>query len=88
MGQHKSKTLNPKSEHYPARPIGLGGYGYSGWVWETTGGRLVLKQGPRAFDVETSLPLSAECQPNISEISTPAHWYPGLWIADLKECER
>jgi hypothetical protein len=42
-----------------ARPIGLGGYGYSGWVWETTGDRLILKQGPRAFDVETSLPLDA-----------------------------
>ncbi|MGD0233292.1 MAG: aldehyde dehydrogenase family protein [Syntrophorhabdales bacterium] len=43
-----------------ARPIGLGGYGYSGWVWETTGGRFILKQGPRAFDVETSLPLDAK----------------------------
>ncbi len=42
-----------------ARPIGLGGYGYSGWVWETTGERFILKQGPRAFDMETSLPLGA-----------------------------
>ncbi len=40
-----------------ARPIRLGGYGYSGWAWETIDDRFILKQGPRAFDVETSLPL-------------------------------
>jgi succinate-semialdehyde dehydrogenase/glutarate-semialdehyde dehydrogenase len=44
-----------------ARPIGLGGYGYSGWVWETIDDRFTLKQGPRAFDQETSLPLGAKC---------------------------
>lgn len=38
------------------RPFGLGGYGYSGWVWEATDGRLILKQGPRSFDIETSVP--------------------------------
>ncbi len=41
-----------------ARPFGLGGYGYSGWVWEAMDGRLILKQGPRSFDMETS--VSAE----------------------------
>jgi betaine-aldehyde dehydrogenase len=44
-----------------ARPIGLGGYGYSGWVWETMSDRFILKQGPRAFDQETSLPLGGKC---------------------------
>ncbi len=43
-----------------ARPVRLGGYGYSGWVWETMGDRFILKQGPRAFDQETSLPLGAK----------------------------
>ncbi len=39
-----------------ARPVGIGGYGYSGWVWESAGGRLGLKQGPKALDIETSVP--------------------------------
>jgi betaine-aldehyde dehydrogenase len=43
-----------------ARPIGLGGYGYSGWVWETMSDRFILKQGPRAFDQETSLPFGTK----------------------------
>lgn len=34
----------------------IGGYGYSGWVWESVAGRFVLKQGPRLFSVETSCP--------------------------------
>ena len=39
-----------------ARIIGIGGYGYSGWVWDSAGGALSLKQGPKAFDIETSRP--------------------------------
>jgi acyl-CoA reductase-like NAD-dependent aldehyde dehydrogenase len=39
----------------------IGGYGYSGWVWETVNGRFVLKQGPKLFSLETSLsPMTAE----------------------------
>jgi len=34
----------------------IGGYGYSGWIWETIDGRFVLKQGPRLFSLETSRP--------------------------------
>ncbi|WP_170161488.1 aldehyde dehydrogenase family protein [Desulfosoma caldarium] len=34
----------------------IGGYGYSCWVWETVGSRFVLKQGPKLFSLETSLP--------------------------------
>ena len=33
-----------------------GGYGYSGWIWETVDGRFRLKQGPKLLSVETSLP--------------------------------
>ena len=32
----------------------VGGYGYSGWIWETVGGRFRIKQGPKLLSVETS----------------------------------
>ena len=32
----------------------VGGYGYSGWIWETAEGRFQIKQGPKLFSVETS----------------------------------
>lgn len=34
----------------------VGGYGYSGWIWETENGRFRLKQGPKFITLETSLP--------------------------------
>jgi len=34
----------------------VGGYGYSGWIWETVDGRFRLKQGPKLITLETSLP--------------------------------
>lgn len=34
----------------------VGGYGYSGWLWETVDGRFQLKQGPKLITLETSLP--------------------------------
>jgi len=34
----------------------VGGYGYSGWIWETVAGRFQLKQGPKLITLETSLP--------------------------------
>ena len=34
----------------------IGGYGYSGWIWETVDGRFRIKQGAKLFSVETSLP--------------------------------
>ncbi|MGQ9688182.1 MAG: aldehyde dehydrogenase family protein [Desulfobaccales bacterium] len=34
----------------------VGGYGYSGWIWETVEGRFRLKQGPKLITLETSLP--------------------------------
>jgi acyl-CoA reductase-like NAD-dependent aldehyde dehydrogenase len=40
------------------RPVG--GYGYSGWIWETVRGRFRIKQGPKLLSVETSLPVGEE----------------------------
>lgn len=34
----------------------VGGYGYSGWVWETVASGFRLKQGPKLLSVETSRP--------------------------------
>ncbi len=33
----------------------VGGYGYSGWIWETSGGRFQIKQGPKLLSLETSV---------------------------------
>lgn len=34
----------------------VGGYGYSGWIWETVDGKFRIKQGPKLLSTETSLP--------------------------------
>jgi len=34
----------------------VGGYGYSGWIWETVDGRFRIKQGPKLLSIETSVP--------------------------------
>ncbi|MGP8050363.1 MAG: aldehyde dehydrogenase family protein [Desulfobaccales bacterium] len=34
----------------------VGGYGHSGWIWETVDGRFRIKQGPKLIHLETSLP--------------------------------
>jgi acyl-CoA reductase-like NAD-dependent aldehyde dehydrogenase len=34
----------------------VGGYGYSGWIWETVNGRFQIKQGPKLITLETSVP--------------------------------
>jgi acyl-CoA reductase-like NAD-dependent aldehyde dehydrogenase len=33
----------------------VGGYGYSGWIWETVGGKFRIKQGPKLLSIETSV---------------------------------
>jgi betaine-aldehyde dehydrogenase len=33
-----------------------GGYGYSGWIWETVEGAFRIKQGPKLISLETSVP--------------------------------
>jgi len=32
----------------------VGGYGYSGWIWETVKGKFRIKQGPQLLSIETS----------------------------------
>lgn len=32
----------------------VGGYGYSGWIWETVGGAFRINQGPKLLSVESS----------------------------------
>jgi succinate-semialdehyde dehydrogenase/glutarate-semialdehyde dehydrogenase len=32
----------------------VGGYGYSGWIWETIDEKFILKQGPKLLSIETS----------------------------------
>jgi betaine-aldehyde dehydrogenase len=34
----------------------IGGYGYSGWIWETVDGNFRIKQGAKLFSIETSAP--------------------------------
>jgi len=36
----------------------VGGYGYSGWIWETVGGKFRMKQGAKLLSTETSEPFS------------------------------
>ena len=36
----------------------VGGYGYSGWIWETVDGYFRIKQGPKLLSLETSVPAS------------------------------
>jgi betaine-aldehyde dehydrogenase len=47
----------PRSESWVGafvwKPVG--GYGYSGWIWETVNGAFVLKQGPKLLSLETSV---------------------------------
>ncbi|HZE21176.1 MAG TPA: aldehyde dehydrogenase family protein [Desulfobaccales bacterium] len=46
----------PRSESwvgaFVSKPVG--GYGYSGWIWETAGENFILKQGPKLLSLETS----------------------------------
>ncbi|MBU0986634.1 MAG: aldehyde dehydrogenase family protein [Proteobacteria bacterium] len=48
----------PRSETwvnaFVSKPVG--GYGYSGWIWETKAGQFILKQGPKLLSLETSYP--------------------------------
>lgn len=37
---------------FVSKPVG--GYGYSGWIWETIDEKFILKQGPKLLSMETS----------------------------------
>jgi len=47
----------PRSESWHGAFItkAVGGYGYSGWIWETVDGSFRIKQGPKLLRTETSL---------------------------------
>ncbi len=46
----------PRSESWKGAFVtkAVGGYGYSGWIWQTVDGRFQIKQGPKLFSLETS----------------------------------
>lgn len=61
FGRFGTVSVNqPRSESwvgaFVSKPVG--GYGYSGWIWETVEGEFVLKQGPKLLSLETSLKAS------------------------------
>lgn len=47
----------PRSESWQGAFVGkpVGGYGNSGWIWETIGGDFILKQGAKLLSIETSV---------------------------------
>jgi betaine-aldehyde dehydrogenase len=57
FGKFGTVALNmPRSETWKGSLVteAVGGYGYSGWIWETADGKFRLKQGPKLMSVETS----------------------------------
>lgn len=58
FGRFGTVSLNqPRKESWRPALITMpvGGYGYSGWVWEAGNSALVLKQGPKLLSLETSV---------------------------------
>ena len=59
FGKFGTVAVNqPRSESWRGAFVtkAVGGYGYSGWIWETDGGTFRTKQGPKLLSVETSVP--------------------------------
>lgn len=57
FGKFGTVALNqPRTESWKGAFVvkAVGGYGYSGWIWETVEGRFRIKQGPKLLSVETS----------------------------------
>ena len=57
FGKFGTVALNmPRSETWKGSLVteAVGGYGFSGWIWETVNGAFRLKQGPKLMSVETS----------------------------------
>ncbi|MFC1812746.1 aldehyde dehydrogenase family protein [Thermodesulfobacteriota bacterium] len=48
----------PRSETWVSAFVSkpVGGYGLSGWIWETVDNEFILKQGPKLLSLETSFP--------------------------------
>ena len=60
FGRFGTVSLNePRSESWKGALVvkPAGGYGYSGWIWETVDGRFRIKQGPKLISLETSTPI-------------------------------
>ncbi len=58
FGKFGTVSLNePLSESWRGALVtkSVGGYGYSGWVWDFVG-RFRIRQGPKLFSIETSVP--------------------------------
>ena len=58
FGRFGTVSVNqPRSESwvgaFVSKPVG--GYGYSGWIWQTVNAEFILKQGPKLLSLETSL---------------------------------
>jgi betaine-aldehyde dehydrogenase len=51
VNQSRAETWQGAFVHKP-----VGGYGYSGWIWETVENQFILKQGPKLLSLETSIP--------------------------------
>jgi betaine-aldehyde dehydrogenase len=61
FGRFGTVSVNqPRSESWVGafvyKPVG--GYGYSGWIWETVEGEFVQKQGPKLLSLETSVEIT------------------------------
>jgi betaine-aldehyde dehydrogenase len=60
FGKFGTVALNaPRSQTWRGSFVtkAVGGYGYSGWIWETVDGQFRLSQGPKLLSIETSLPM-------------------------------
>jgi betaine-aldehyde dehydrogenase len=59
FGKFGTVSLNePRAQSWRGALVtkAVGGYGYSGWIWETVEGRFQIKQGPKLIHLETSTP--------------------------------
>jgi betaine-aldehyde dehydrogenase len=60
FGKFGTVAVNtPRSETWVGSLVtkAVGGYGYSGWIWETVDGQFRIKQCPKLLSLETSAPL-------------------------------
>ena len=60
FGKFGTVSLNePRAQSWRGALVtkAVGGYGYSGWIWETVDGRFQIKQGPKLIHLETSAPV-------------------------------
>ena len=59
FGKFGTVSLNePRAQSWRGALVtkAVGGYGYSGWIWETVDERFQIKQGPKLIHLETSTP--------------------------------